>query len=366
VIFALKNLRRRPVRTLLAMLGVGIGVASIVGFTSLAQGFKESINEYARESGADLLVYDRSVTDPAWSRMTREEMDSLLKVPNVDAVAATSAMPAVMAELPVMLVWGRYPDERLMKSYEKHLTEGRLVQKVNEAMLGAVAAQQLNKHLGDKIKVLFREYTIVGIYQTRVSFENGGMIVHMDAVRAQLHKDYAGMAAFVYLKDSSKREETAKEIQKTYPKFRAVQTPEVLLQFDQAKYIDQFVLLISVAAILVGAIMVLSTMLMSVWERVREIGTLRAFGWSRGRILRMIWMEGLVISLLGGVLGIGLGMTGAETLLQLIPQGYLSSAYPAWIFIEGMLIAVGVGLFAASYPALQAARLAPAEALRYE
>lgn len=367
MIFAFKNLRRRQIRTLLCILGVGVGVSTIVMFTLIADGFKESINEYARQGGIDLLVYDRSVFDPAWSRVTQEEMEILKQVPNVEHVAATSAMPARIDQGKLgLLVLGRYPDEQLMEHYKMRLVEGRALRNEKEAMLGITKAQELKKSVGDTMSVLNEEFTIVGIYRTNVSFENGGMVVHMEVVRRKLHPRHVGMAFFVYVKDPALLAQTAEEIQKRYPRFRAVQTREVVQQFDQAVYIDYFVLLISVAALLAGAIVVLIVLLMSISERVREIGTLRAFGWSRIRIMRMIWMEGLILSVLGGLAGIALGTGGAEGLMLIIPPGFIETNYSWLTFVKGFAIALGVGMVGALIPAYMASRLAPVEALRYE
>jgi putative ABC transport system permease protein len=106
-------------------------------------------------------------------------------------------------------------------------------------------------------------------------------------------------------------------------------------------------------------------MLMAVSERTREIGTLRAVGWSRGQVLRMILTEGLAISIVGGVLGLALGAFGAETLIQWAPRG-LDTRYSGLLFVQGFAIAVALGFFGALYPALQASRLSPIEALKYE
>jgi putative ABC transport system permease protein len=366
VIFALKNLRRRIVRTSLAVLGVGVAVASIVAFTAMAHGLKESLNEYARQSGADLIVYDKSVPDPSWSRVKQAEQEELRRIENVADVSASSAKPALVPGMPAILVLGRVPGEKLMEFYERCLVEGRGLRDTNETILGTIAARELKKKPGDTLFVLGRKFAIVGIYETRVTFENGGMIVHMEALRKDLHETDVGMAFYVFLGDSGRREKTAREIERRVPRFRAVPALDVLMNFDQVKYIDNFVWIISVAALAVGAIGVLNTLLMSISERVREIGTLRAFGWSRARVMRMIWTEGLVISVLGGIVGIGLGMGGAELLMRMIPQGFLQTAYTPLTFLKGMAIAVGVGLVGALYPAAWASRLAPAEALRYE
>ena len=124
---------------------------------------------------------------------------------------------------------------------------------------------------------------------------------------------------------------------------------------------------ISVLAVLLGAIGVMNTMIMSVFERTREIGILRAVGWSGRRIVRMVISESLLLCLVAAVMGLALGWLAAQGVAR-IPavQSYLEPAYSADIIIRALVVAIGVALAGAAYPALRAARLLPVEALRHE
>ena len=155
-------------------------------------------------------------------------------------------------------------------------------------------------------------------------------------------------------------------IKTAFPHLDPMKTEEFTGYYDQLEYIDWFVWIISLVSVAVGGLGVLNTLLMSVSERTREIGTLRAVGWSQGRVLRLILGEGLVTSILGGFGGSLLGVVGAELLMKLVPQGILEPLYGPRIFARAMIVAVLLGLLGALYPAWRASRLAPAEALRYE
>jgi putative ABC transport system permease protein len=298
--------------------------------------------------------------------VTHEEVAQIRNLPFVEGVASSSAMPGLMIGIPALLVFGRHPDEPLLKVYEREL-EGRLLKDKSEIMLGAVAAKQLQKKVGDKFWFLGETFTVVGIYRTRVSWENGAAVSHIDVIRRRLHPNHSGMVAFIYLREPGRWREAAEELERRMPRMRVVRTENVVIFFqEQLVYIDYFVWIISVAALVMGAICVLIVMLMSVSERVREIGTLRAFGWTRRKVIGLILAEGAVVSVLGGAAGVILGVVGAEILLQLIPQGYFDSHYSWETFAKGLGVAIGVGLTGAMYPAFVASRLAPAEALRYE
>lgn len=365
---ALRNLTRRALRTSLSVLGVGVGVGSIVAFTAMGEGFKSSIDRYGEESGADLVLIEKGAGDPAFGRVAREELEAIRGDAAVRAVAASLAMPATLdGRAAPFLVMGRDPGEPLLEGYRSPALRGRLLEGPGEVMLGEIAARELGLGPGDELSLFGRDLEVVGIYRTGVSWESGGAVVDASLVRRQLAMPPgSAMVAFVYLHDDEETPRTAARLGTRFPHLRVLPTAFLSTSFEQLAYVDAFIWVISVAALLVGAIGILNTMLMNVSERVREIGTLRAFGWPRRMVMRLILSEGLVTSVLGGLLGFVLGVAGAEMLMQLVPQGILEAEYGWAIFARGMVVAVMLGLLGALYPAWRASRFTPAEALRYE
>ena len=123
----------------------------------------------------------------------------------------------------------------------------------------------------------------------------------------------------------------------------------------------------SAVALVIGAVGMLNTMIMSVFERTREIGILRAIGWGRWRVVRMILTESILLSLAGGVVGAG----GAIALVRVLANqpavaGMVSGDVAPIVIAQGFAIALCVGLLGAAYPAYRGAQLLPTEALRHE
>ena len=124
---------------------------------------------------------------------------------------------------------------------------------------------------------------------------------------------------------------------------------------------------IAFLALLVGGAGMTNTMVMSVFERTREIGVLRALGWRRGRVLWMILRESLALSLLGGVAGLVAGIAVGE-MLSVIPlmTGFVQAHFSIGLFLQALGTALVLGAVGGVYPAWRASRMRPVEALRYE
>jgi putative ABC transport system permease protein len=122
---------------------------------------------------------------------------------------------------------------------------------------------------------------------------------------------------------------------------------------------------VSVIAVAIGVVGVLNTMITSVFERASEIGTLRAIGWRKRRVMSMVFLEALLLSVLAAIVGGALG-AGTVRLLGCLPQlaGFVDGWPPAAVFAQGALLAVVVGILGAVYPAVWAANLWPVQALR--
>jgi putative ABC transport system permease protein len=136
-------------------------------------------------------------------------------------------------------------------------------------------------------------------------------------------------------------------------------------QFHQVTATVALVMVIlSSIGLLVGGIGVMNIMLVSVTERTREIGVRKAVGARRSDIIVQFLTEAVVLTALGGIIGLILGWTISRAAGLIFPN--LPTAVPLWAAVSGVMVSVGVGLFFGIWPAGRAARLDPVEALRYE
>jgi putative ABC transport system permease protein len=370
-VLVLKNLLRRKARTLLSLLGIAIGIAAIISFKAVARGFREGLEQYFKDSGAQMLVVNRNMQDPAFSRVSGEEQDFVRSIPEVEHLSrgtftlASAGRLKTKSKMVVLPVFGRTSGERLMDKYRRRI-EGRLIETDNEIMLGSVAAQNLGLRPGGSLTLFDRAFTVTGIYESGVAFETGGAILANSVIQSQLKMGDSIAMGFIYLKGGVGGEAVKRAIEERYAHLSVIRTEEFGDFYSQLEYIDAFVWVVSLISVIVGGLGVLNTMIMSVSERTREIGTLRAVGWSRALVLRLVLLEGVAISALGGGVGLGVGVIGAELLVRWGPAGMLETRYSPALFSQAFLIALALGFVGALYPAWQASRLSPIEALKYE
>jgi putative ABC transport system permease protein len=173
---------------------------------------------------------------------------------------------------------------------------------------------------------------------------------------------------YVSVEEGTDPKAVADEVERAFPNLTTISDVSETSKVDQGvAVLDALNVAISVLAVGIGAIGVMNTMIMSVYERTREIGVLRAVGWSSSRIIRMIIGESLALCLIGSLAGIALGILATRALLQIeIVRSLLVPEYPSGIFLRAFGVAVVVALVGALYPAIRAVRLTPLEALRYE
>lgn len=360
-----KNLLRRKGRTVLSVLGIALGIAAIIAFNAVGQGFKDSLNQYSREMGAELVVLGRDVPTAEYSRITADEMKSIGEMEGVAQFSGVAFYASLIVK-PALLLFGRVPGERPMLRYRNKEFQGELVRADDEIMLSSLSATKMKKKVGDEVELFKgKKFKVVGIYSV-TTWENMGAVITTRVIQKEFGMGDAVQMGFLYLEPGADRNGVKAELEKRYPYLVAVRSEDFAANFENLQYVDWFVWIISLISVVVGGLGVLNTMLMSVGERTREIGTLRAVGWSSGRVLRLILSEGTLISFVGGVLGLAVGVAGAEILIRWAPQGYLGTAYSTLLFVEAMVVAVVLGLVGALYPAYRASRLSPIEALKYE
>lgn len=370
--FALHNLYQRPARSLLTIAAVALGVAAAVALTGIAWGFEASWQKANDVRGTDLIVTRQASSNAMPSPFLAEPwLSELRREPQVaDVVGLLSEMLSIEAGAPPLFVFGWTYDSYLWRHLQ--LVAGRWPARDDEpvAMLGVMAAEMLHKKVGDVVEVEGRPLPLVGIFASAAVIENGAMLLTL--TQAQQLTDKPGKVNVLNLKlgaetTPAEREQLRQRLRQRMPGFMALSSGELVGQNTVvriAKAMSGATLLI---AALVGTLIVFNSMLMGVNERTREIGILLALGWRRRTVLQLVCGEAALLALAGGLAGvlIGVGLTWQLEQFALL-RGKISAVFTPGLLLLAPLLATGVGVAGGFYPALRAARLSPAQALRQE
>jgi putative ABC transport system permease protein len=221
--------------------------------------------------------------------------------------------------------------------------------------------------VGETLDLGGTRYKVVGIYHANAAFMELGGVVTLRAAQAFTGNPHKVQFFNVTLKDPRTADTVVQEINAQFPQVHAALAGEFAGQLPDMATMRALAGGISVLAALLGGLGMMNTMLMTVLERTREIGVLRALGWRRRRILFLILNEALALGLISVVVAVGVAF-GLAWLLGRIPF-YGATLQPVWqagVFVRAAGIALALGLIGGLFPALRASRMQPIEALRYE
>lgn len=364
----LKNLLRQRIRTGLTILGISIGITTVVALGVVTESLKASSGEILKMGGADFMVAQEGAADLSFSIVSESDAAALAKEPGVRRAEPALFHIVRVKSNPFFIILGRRTEDVL--DNPPPLLEGRVwtVGARDEAILGKRAADDLGVGIGDTITLDKRDFRVVGIYRTGRLYEDGGAYLPLDLVQEMAGKAGVVTAVFITVKPGTDARLVARSIEEAFPNLATISTVGEYGKVDQGvRMLDAANIAISVLAVGIGAIGVMNTMVMAVFERTREIGILRAVGWSGHRILRMIIGESLLLCGIAAAVGGALGVLATRAILLIhTVRNLLEPQYGVDVFIRALAVAVIVALAGAAYPAFRAIRLTPMEALRYE
>lgn len=412
---SLNNLRRRRGKTIFLIIGLLIGVTTVVALVALTGAMEEDIGKKLDELGANILITPKSrdlALNYGGIQLSGVSLDvhpiqqadlakitSIKNSENISIVAPKLIAAARVNQKDGLLAGIVFKDELRLKKWWKiapkgvpgavpeqnvHDKEGMgkmnagagggksaygLVNSLTERdlLVGAAVAQHLQLSEGQVVDIQGQAYEVRGILEEMGSQDDALIFADLSRVQKTLQRpgeiSLVEVAAFC---NTCPIEEMVAQISGVLPGAKVTAVKQAVeSRMETVRHFKRFSLGISAVVMFIGSLIVFTTMMASVNERTREIGIFRAIGFRQGHIARIILLEAFVVGFLAGVLGYlaGLGVSRLALPFFLPGQG-ISVPWDTGMALGATALSVLLGLAASVYPALRAARLDPAESLR--
>lgn len=363
----LTNLLRHRVRTLIGVAGITFSVAAMLTVVTILQG---AVGMFQRilSNNSELIVFERDVSDLFFSNVP------------VDAVKQMNAWPMVQSANPVLFGIVSSPGHPIITCFGVTAADARIQkadwQAGNRAAfgkdprgvaLGARAAEFLHARVGSQVSIGHESFPVAGILKTANGFEDGGVFMPLAAAEQFFHKEGVVSVATVKLKNKQDRADFKQAVEDKFPQLIALENAEFSRSYSQFKILKATAWAVGLCGLILGGLGVANTMIMSVFNRIREIAILRVNGFSRKQIAVLIFGESALVSLVGALAGLTLG-AACIWILKSVPElnGYIDGHWQPWVALVVTGLACVTGIAGALYPAIYAVRIRAAEALRFE
>ncbi|SHM72897.1 putative ABC transport system permease protein [Caldanaerovirga acetigignens] len=382
---ALRSISRKKMRSLLTMLGVIIGVASVITLVAITQGTASRIEESIKSLGANLIGINITGRGPEGS-LSYDEFEKLASNnPYITAAAPVSStrLKAIYKgeDLDVNLIGttAEYPEVRnLTVARGRFFTKSEVDERRSVAVIGNAVAEELfpgENPLGKELRVKNRIFEIIGVLASQGSTVSGSEdeVIYVPITVSRTLTGSSGIrqvfmqaksAETVQLAINHATAELLKKFKNDEDSFRIFDQTQMLATVQETTGAMSAMLGgIAAISLLVGGIGIMNIMLVSVTERTREIGIRKALGATRSDIMTQFLIESIILSGSGGAIGVLTGFAAASVLSRTLNVSVKFS--PPFILIAFSFSLI-VGVFFGLYPASRASALNPVEALRYE
>jgi len=388
-LMAVNNIRHRKLRSWLTVIGIIIGVAAIISLVTVSRSLESTIESQFEQFGANrIIISPKGFQGPGTvsEGLTTKDVRTIERISGFKYVVPAifiSTEVKYKKEVGFTLING-IPSENFEEFFldsNSQLKEGRFIEPGDrfEAVVGSRVVEDMFDNplkLGSKIEIRGREFEIVGILEEIGNSQDDNQInIPLETAREIFNKpdDVDGIIAQVKSPDDipllQERIERELERDRHDTNFQVVTATQILEQIGEVLGVIQFVLVgIAAISLIVGGIGIMNSMYTSVLERTKEIGIMKAIGAKNSDIFQIFLIESGLIGLVGGLFGTLLGTGIALIIGQLSKNsGFLLIVkIEALVLIFGLLFAFFVGVISGVLPAVQASKLRPADALRYE
>lgn len=374
------NLKRRKGKMIFLVLGLFIGIATIVTLLSITESMSRDIEDRLDQFGANIVMVPRSdnltlsyggITMGGVNYQTVEFDEE--RIPDIRTIEYNKNLGIVAPKVlgaarvkgkDVLLMGVDFETELQLKNWWQF--EGTPPSAPNELLIGSQTASTFNLSVGETLTIGNQDFIITAILKPTGASEDGIIIGDLHAFQKILGKEgKVSMVEIAAFCRDCPITEMVLQIGEKFPEAKVTALRQAVMSKMQS--IDMFRTFsygIAVLVIFIGSLLVFVTMMGSVNERTREIGIFRAIGFRRGHVMQIILLEAMVVGLIGGMLGFLGGNGIAWATLPLVVKNGTFAGLNYNLGGAALLLSVALSLIASLYPAQKASTLDPSEALR--
>jgi len=361
--FALKNLFRNKTRNTLTVLGIAVGVALLLSLVSISEGMNKIISDFGEGMVGTISIFPegKSMFTSEGGQLSKDLVDDLENFNGVDVVipyyGTLLGMGTYGIGVPVDKV-SEVVGEKIKIKEGRMIDEGDKDERV--VIIYSTYPNYKNINIGDKISIHGKDFEIVGKLEEGSS--GAADVIFPIETLQEIDKTDKITGITVRVDDIERTEEIADDIKSTLG-VEAETSKDLVRKFsDMTSQIGLMTFVVGGIAALIGGIGIANTMLMSVSERRKEIGIMKAIGATKNMILKQFLQEAIILGLIGGITGITLSLLGIYMLSFMIPFVTMTLN----LILMGIFFSVGLSVIFSIYPAYAAAKVDPIIALKYE
>ncbi len=378
---AWSSIKRRRGRFSFLLVVVALAIGTVVALVSLSSAMRAEVSDELDRFGANIIITPNTrAVELAYAGValggltvdaTRLSVDDAAKVRTIRNRRNISAVaPKLIGTLEVdgertLVIGAVFPEERRIKGWWH--VDGRFAESPGEVMLGPEAAERLGKRAGDWLNVAGRTLRVVGVLAANGTIDDQAVFVDLALVQRVLGQP--GAASLIEVSALCRGcpiDDIVAQIAALLPHARVAPIRQAVAARERAvRQFTRFAYVIGALVLLVGMLVVTTTMMAAVAERTQEIGILRAVGFRRAHVARIVLMESLAAASAGGLGGWLVGTLGARLAGPALAQLGTSVPVNPRLAVAAVAAAAILGASGGAYPALRAARMDPSQALRH-
>ena len=369
--YAIRNITRNKLRSLFTIITVGLIINLYTILASIANIAISELPELVDRAKIDVLIQSKFSSNPLSSSIPMSKLDELLKNSDIKYCNSLIVGKKKISKQASVFIMGMQDPLSFANRAGISIVKGRVfsAEKHNEVIIGSKLAKVMKYKIGDMIELgVDKQYKVVGIYTTWISFLNSSLFIYLNEAQQILNKNKQISILFVSLNKNIDKNEFIKSFNLNNKRLEATVSGDLVQNFTSIKNIGLLINAITMITLAIAVAVMINTFIMATTERTKEIGILSAIGWSKTQIIVIFIVEAILLSYLSAIIGF---LSTYPTLIFMQSHfislhTYLPSS-PEFSVIPTLALTITVvGVISALFPALYATKIEISKAFRYE